>query len=275
MIHMTVRWALALAITLPMAASTSCAVDSGFQQEPAETSAIVAAGATVPAVVSDHRAQAIDLARARLSGESATGQLDPIPLGPAAERMAAASEGSRELLSLLVACALPAQITLASAAPGADLEFFGEVGLAPGWVHRALSSGERRWVSACVLARLSQSGLATVASLRGPIRVLRAPAGERDAFPVEEGAFYGDLFVPADRPIEWVACRGTGRDAGGLLDRACALEDPDRPGLTRCRFRFVGDCADACGARGRDGYRRCRLPGGGNSDQVVSAFVVP
>jgi len=252
-------------VTLFFAATAmSCAIEPTTSS--ADIAPIVVASATSPAIVSTHHALALDVSTVPIS----RGGVLSVP----GEAMAA-TEGSRELLSLLVACALPASVTLTSAAPNADLEFFGEVGLAPSWTWRRLDARERRWVSACVFARLSGPGVAQAISLRGPRPGLRPTArSERDAWPVEEGGFYGDLFVPDGISVDWVACRGRGRDAGGLLDRTCALEDPDRPGQTLCGFGFAGDCEDAC-ARRPNGYRRCRRPEGGVSEEVVTAFVMP
>ena len=56
----------------------------------------------------------------------------------------------REVLSYIISCALPAgqSITL-----DGTYKFDGSLGLAPAWATRAPTRSERRWVSACVLAR--------------------------------------------------------------------------------------------------------------------------
>src|SRR5262249_60535140 len=69
---------------------------------------------------------------------------------------------------------------------------------------------------------------------------------EAELYPVQEGAFYGNLFT-GDDPIDWNACRGAGQaegESGGLVLRDCAEEDPANPGKTYCGFNYAGDCAD-------------------------------
>lgn len=71
--------------------------------------------------------------------------------------------------------------------------------------------------------------------------------GEEEAalFALEEGAFYGNLFVHEDDPIDWNACQGQDEleaDDGGLLLRACTEPDPDDPTRTMCGFNYTGTC---------------------------------
>jgi hypothetical protein len=76
--------------------------------------------------------------------------------------------------------------------------------------------------------------VATTVSRRGPTTALQASVDERNQWTGEEGAFYGDMFVPIDQPLEWVACRGgprsvtpNVRDLGllaGMLRRANVIE---------------------------------------------------
>ena len=155
----------------------------------------------------------------------------------------------QEVFSFLVSCALPADITLEATLPdGTVLDFLGELGLAPAWIHRPLDDKDKGWVSACMFARVNNHDVSIPISLRGPSHVLSADANERENWPLEEGAFYGMLFTPGDEPVNWIACRGRDLAAqgqtGGLVDRDCAAPDPANPGLTLCGFKFAGDCAD-------------------------------
>jgi hypothetical protein len=155
----------------------------------------------------------------------------------------------QEVFSFLVSCALPADITLEATLPdGTVLDFIGELGLAPAWIHRPLDDKDKGWVSACMFARVNNHDVSIPISLRGPSHQLDADANERANWPLEEGAFYGMLFTPDDDPVNWIACRGRDLAAqgqtGGLVDRDCAAPDPANPGLTLCGFKFAGDCAD-------------------------------
>jgi len=151
-----------------------------------------------------------------------------------------------EVLSFIVSCALPADITLEATVDGTTLDFFGEVGLAHDWMARPLGAEGRGWVSACLFARMNDSNEALPISLRSFSAALTTDADERDGWSVEEGAFYGNLFTPGDDPPLWISCRGSGQlsnpDAGGLVGRDCAKPDPARPGFSLCGSIFAGDC---------------------------------
>lgn len=172
----------------------------------------------------------------------------------------------REVLSFLVSCALPDGTSIvATADDGTEYEFPGGVGLVPSWTHRPLDGAEKRWISACLFARVNAHGVEVTISLRGPNRALDVSPEEAAGWPLEEGAFYGDYFTAPDEPIVWIACRGRDQAAGetgGLVDRDCAEPDPTNPGLTQCGFTFAGDCADfapprssyACRDRSDEGF---------------------
>jgi hypothetical protein len=151
----------------------------------------------------------------------------------------------REVLSFVVSCALPEGLTLEARVGGATFEFAGELGLAPEWLDRPLSSEGQGWISACLFARVNAHDVSIPISLRGPTRALAVGQDERADWPLQEGAFYGDVFTPAGQPILWIACRGEDQAAGevgGLIDRDCTEPDPAHPGLTQCGFIFAGDC---------------------------------
>lgn len=171
-------------------------------------------------------------------------RLDPIAAGD----LLTTPEGI-DLLTFVVSCALPEGVTLVAEDPTTHdpLEFFGEVGLAPRWAHRRLDKIGQRWISACLFARVNANNVTVPISLRGPHRGLVTTPEERAGWTLEEGAFYGNLFLPLDQPIDWIACRGRTQAAGetgGLVDRDCTEPDPQNPGKTFCGFTFAGDCED-------------------------------
>jgi hypothetical protein len=98
-----------------------------------------------------------------------------------------------------------------------------------------------------MFARATTAGFANPLSLRGSHPALAVSEEEADAFSLEEGAFYGDYFVPAVRPIVAIACRGEDQAAGeigNLILRDCAEPDPFDPTYTQCGFTYAGDCGD-------------------------------
>ena len=151
----------------------------------------------------------------------------------------------REVLTYLVGCAMPEGQILVGTHDGTTYEFYGELGLAPGWLRHRLDPAGRGWVSACMFSRVNINNVALPVSLRGPTRKLDTSPEERAAWTLEEGAFYGNLFTPGDQPIDWIACRGEDQAAGetgGLVERDCAEPDPANPGKTLCGFTYAGDC---------------------------------
>jgi hypothetical protein len=172
-----------------------------------------------------------------------------------------ATADGRDVYAYLINCALPSGISIQASLPtapdtappatlytcsGGTCVFEGGIGLAEYWIDHKLDLHGQRWVSACIFARVNAHDTAEPISLRGPHESLTVGADEAIQFPVEEGAFYGNLFTDDDT-IDWNACRGSGQAAGefdGLVDRDCAEPDPENPGHTQCGFNYAGDCAD-------------------------------
>lgn len=155
-----------------------------------------------------------------------------------------AATGGVELFSYIVSCALPEGSVVSADVGTSTYEFHGSLGLAPDWETRGLTLSERRWVSACLLARVNAYGISVQISMRGP-EALAPTDAERAAFTVVEGAFYGNVFVNDPSQLEMVACRGAGQAAGehgGLVDRDCS--EPAANGLTQCGMKYAGDCLD-------------------------------
>jgi hypothetical protein len=210
-------------------------------------------------------------------------------VSPSAATLLASNNGV-SLFSFIVSCALPADATLLATVGNDELEFFGEFGLAPQWRSAPVDLAGQRWVSACLLARVNAHSVAVPFSARGPNLGLAASDDERAAVTLEEGAFYGNIFVPLDQRMQSFACRGKDQakgESGGLAERDCAEPDPAKPGLTQCGFTFAGDCGSfaanpTCESFSSVGtyYRRCHTAPiqAGPSDvfeQVITAFAFP
>jgi hypothetical protein len=156
-----------------------------------------------------------------------------------------ATDDGREVFSLAVSCAIAEDVTLVATLNGTDYEFPGEMGLAPHWLSQPLDEEGQGWISACMFARANAHEVAIPISMRGNNPGLASDQDEREGWPLEEGAFYGNIFGPTDRPIPWYACRGKDQAAGefgGLVDRDCAEPDPANPGFTQCGLIYAGDC---------------------------------
>lgn len=201
-----------------------------------------------------------------------------------------ATEDGREVLSFIVACALPEAVTvLATAADGTVYEFFGELGLASEWLEHPLREAGRGWVSACLFARVNDHGVPQAFSMRGQNKALATTPEEIATFTLEEGAFYGDYFVTPGGPVSPIACRGENQasgEFGGLVLRDCAEPDLVDATHTQCGFTYAGDCGDfspehACKHFSpHDFYRKCQDHPIGESGsrafgEVITVFVLP
>ena len=251
------------------------------------THAKIAGNTLAPDKLAANTAGASRLAASNLAVQ----QLGPneYVLDPGAAGALLATENGREVLSFIVACALPEAVTVfATAADGTVYEFFGELGLASEWLDHPLREAGRGWVSACLFARVNDYGVPEALSMRGQNKALAVSPAEAATFTFEEGAFYGDYFVTQGAPVE-IACRGEGQasgELGGLVLRDCTEPDPADPTHTRCDFSYAGDCGDfapehACKQFSpHDFYRKCQDHPVGTSGskafgEVITVFVLP
>ncbi|MBA3463423.1 MAG: hypothetical protein H0T46_25940 [Deltaproteobacteria bacterium] len=154
----------------------------------------------------------------------------------------AAEEGGLELLSYMVSCALPEGASLAVA--GEELR--GSLGVAPSWLDAGLDVSGQRWLTACLLARVNYFGIEVRLSMRGANDALTTTAEERAAYPVLEGAFWGNLFgETADKTSCISSYKATAPQVGSLPLRECTVTDA-ATGRTRCDYTPAGTCEDIC-----------------------------
>ena len=154
----------------------------------------------------------------------------------------AAQDGGLELLSYMVSCALPERAALVVA--GQVLP--GSIGLAPQWIEEGLDVPARRWLTACLLARVNYFGVEVRLSLRGAHDALATSAEERAAYPLYEGAFWGDLFGESAQKTSCTSqLKASGAAIGTLPLRECTVTDATT-GRTRCDYTPAGICEEVC-----------------------------
>ena len=153
------------------------------------------------------------------------------------------TEDGRELMSYVVSCAIPSgqSVTVQDSA-GVSYTFLGGHGLASAWATRAPTVAERRWVTACVLARTNVFGISVNISMRHDTNVaLTSSSAERTTYDKPEGAFYGDMFGTTP---QFYAC---GNRAWLSYEpstfRACALSSTGIE--TDCSFTYTGSCTSS------------------------------
>ena len=157
------------------------------------------------------------------------------------------SSGSRQVLDYLIGCALPSGQSFTVNAAGQTFVFNGDVGLAKSWKSNKLSAKEKRWISACMLARINNQGQLMKISLRGPHHALHVTQTETSRFNQEEGVFYGDIFTGTAPIVGW-SCRGAAQAAGeGQEGSALSYRDCAEPGGTRTGGDEVPDGSNQCG----------------------------
>lgn len=159
-----------------------------------------------------------------------------------------ATEDARGQTKYLASCALDDQTVLTGVHDGKLYNFPGSMGLAPDWGDRELSETERRWVSACILARTNYFGANVLISMRSPLgvhEVLTASADEMASHTLYEGGFFGDVF---SEQSEAYVCVGANHQADQtaqeVLKRVCTHGDLTGGQLTRCGFINAGQCPD-------------------------------
>ncbi|HUS66286.1 MAG TPA: hypothetical protein VMZ28_17160 [Kofleriaceae bacterium] len=196
--------------------------------------------------------------------------LEAVSLSAAASELAASEEGTQHL-EYLALCALDEGDALE--VDGAS--YSGLYGLAPRWASGACDDSCQRWVTACVLAHANAFGVEVTISLRGEHPGLAWDDDIVAEFPLQEAAFYGNLFTDTESwraPI--YACAGTALiefehgfprladDPWSYLDtRICSLDLPcglDQTGACHAPLELPPPC-DA-GATDSGYYGDCRGP---------------
>ncbi len=169
---------------------------------------------------------------------------------PAAASMVSSAEG-RQVLDYLIGCSLRKNQKFTVSSGGQTFTFQGDAGLAKGWKNHALDDKQKRWVSACMFARINNQGVNMSISLRGPHKALRVTQAEVNQFNKEEGVFYGNIFTGTAPVVGW-SCRGQSQFEGEPEGNALSFRDCAEPGIrsggdfviptNRCGWGYSGDC---------------------------------
>lgn len=166
------------------------------------------------------------------------------------------SEEGRELLNYLVSCALKEGQKLIVKE---NQPLIGSVGLAPSWLKRALTKTEKRWISACVLARANFYGKPVRISMRSPLSTsdfnpsLLASKSEEREYRLFEGGFYGDIFDTSKAYF----CKSPQFEENYTRIkkalRLCGKSTAHDSNVSHCGFIITGDCKNAGFEKSPDG----------------------
>jgi hypothetical protein len=179
------------------------------------------------------------------------------------------------VLRYAVECALEATQSFGYDAGGVHHVITGAMGLGPDWATTGMSAGEAAWVSACVFSRTNASGTSIVISDRGAATGLATTSSELANYRVEEGAFWGNLFIDLG-DVEAFSCEGVDQaanpDYGDLPLRVCAQWDGFRDShKSTCGMNYAGLCTAVCATSSP--YSGCAFPDGDASSAVVTTFL--
>ncbi|WP_437647429.1 hypothetical protein [Sorangium sp. So ce362] len=204
---------------------------------------------------------------------------------------------SREVLRYVVSCALrPDQMFSFSWTDSAGVVrqevYRGDLGYAHWWPTTPLGTAYsdntyvQSQITACLAARMNWYGISVSISLRN--NEMTSTPAERAAYPVREGAFWGNLFATTEAPF-LRACYSS--DPGSIararqVQRDCAaghLVDPvNGTTVQQCgSMVIVGSCESVCnGSDSTSGFYRGCLKNPSVSpwerwDQVMTTFLTP
>jgi len=178
---------------------------------------------------------------------------------------------ARELLSHIVSCALTDDQSVTITVEGTTYTYQGAIGLAPEWgeANGRCDQTCQQWVSGCLIARLDYLGVEREISIRGASHALKTSHQERQAYPVYEATYYGNVF---QSPQIIYGC---------LLPWQTSDERVCGPSLTSCAVHFTGDCFTNCDFPLADGaFPNCRdkpwwEPGATSYVGSVTVFLAP
>jgi hypothetical protein len=160
-----------------------------------------------------------------------------------------------EFAQYAYSCAMPPGKHVSLTINGTAYDFDGQLGLAPEWETGPCGDSCKRWVSACLLARVNKYGEHVKLSLRAP-RAQFLADGDTDSYnrtqflelvtdadpaldestlyPLREGSYFGNVFdvQPAGdgtlvQAPKYFACSGPGSSIPQLTNRFCSGQGDD------------------------------------------------
>jgi hypothetical protein len=182
------------------------------------------------------------------------------------------TDDSRKAAAYLVGCALVPGHNITTTYPdGAGgsipITIPGALGVADSWTTTALTTNQQQLLSACIFARMNANGVSVTISLRGPSNALSLVGTEGALYALQEGAFFGNFFLPSGSGFLMGSCTGTGT-VPGSANRQCAQTDS----ATTCGVTYGGMCADICTWDDTAGYfTSCTV--GGTSYQPIATYL--
>jgi hypothetical protein len=219
--------------------------------------------------------------QANLSSVNKLASAALVASNPGVTSLLATTDG-QTVLTYLVQCALPASASVTYTSGSGAQKYTGQLGLAPDWQTTTPTASERRWVSACVLARTNYYGLTVSLSLRGSNPALSSSLLEPVTYLYAEAAFWGDLFAPG-APTQYscdALVKTTGLSLSTMALRDCSIPQAGSTTTTMCGFSFIGHCGvldlslePACKSLTAP-YANCHTSQAANSPTIAEVITV-
>jgi hypothetical protein len=169
---------------------------------------------------------------------------------------------NQQFLAYVVSCALPATSSINITINNTNVNFYGQLGLAPTWGISDSSPCDdecQEWVSACLIARVNVEGHHIDLSLRGSHPALALATGEAAAYPNAEATYFGNIFSSTPKlfacrmPDSSLINRVCGDSAGDDTYPDCVASVLGTCNSSRCDFHSggEGEYYDKCHANGQ------------------------
>jgi hypothetical protein len=183
---------------------------------------------------------------------------------------------ARKVLAFAVACALDSTQTITYTVGGVTYTEAGMLGIATSWKTAAMSSTQAAWVSACMFSHVNEVTHLVWLSLRGSQSALTTTSQELSEYRVEEGAFWGNVFVNLGS-VHGYSCLGVDQSVtdsyGELPYRNCAQWDGvSGSNSSPCGMSYTGLCRTSCTTASAP-YSGCSFQGGAAAASVVTIFL--
>jgi hypothetical protein len=176
------------------------------------------------------------------------------------------------VVGYMVKCALPTGRSVTKYDGNGDLHTFpGSIGVAPEWETGACGTSCQEWMTACLLSHVNLTGQHVNVWITAEHPAI--DLAKSDDFPLEEAAFFGNLFT--DTPEAYVCHGENAADrpiAGRVCDGAssCPYANPYVSGGGACTSRHA--CAAARMESGdTSGYASCTV-GGATFSNVITTW---
>lgn len=159
--------------------------------------------------------------------------------------MAATADG-RSVGAYYIACALASGHNVTTSYTDSfgthNVTFNGAIGLGDSWTSGTLSTAQQEIVSSCMLSRMNENGVNVNISIRGNSSALNSTSQELSSYTLQEGAFFGNVFLAVHQGWYVGACKGSGTAPS---TRQCA-QAPNLPDLGKCGLIYSGLCSNIC-----------------------------